>query len=87
MLIAGKFGVHLVFPFNLVSGDEHIGLIGFWNWDFDSEVGTGLIFGAGVTVLDRGRHNLQVGAEYAPVFTDTSNSGESDLAASPLSYM
>jgi hypothetical protein len=48
------------------------GGIGFWNWNFDSEIGTGLIFGAGVTVLDRGRHNLQVGAEYAPVFTDTS---------------
>ena len=49
------------------------GGLGFWNWDFDSEVGTGLILGAGVTVFDRGHHNLQVGAEYAPVFTDSAN--------------
>ena len=48
------------------------GGMGFWNWEFasDSGTGTGLILGAGVTVFDRGHHNLQVGAEYAPVFTD-----------------
>jgi hypothetical protein len=49
------------------------GGLGFWNWDvfeLDSGTGSGLILGAGVTVLDRGHHNLQIGAEYAPVFTD-----------------
>jgi len=51
------------------------GGMGYWNWEFatESEIGVGLILGVGVTVFDRGHHNLQVGAEYAPVFTDLAN--------------
>ena len=44
--------------------------MGLWNADGDSERGLGLILGAGYTVWNRGKHNLQVGVEYAPVFTE-----------------
>jgi Outer membrane protein beta-barrel domain len=44
--------------------------IGIWNVEDESDQGLGLILGAGFTVWNRGKHNLQVGFEYAPVFTD-----------------
>jgi hypothetical protein len=46
------------------------GGLGFWSSDDQSDHGFGLILGAGVTVFNRGKHNLQVGFEYAPAFTD-----------------
>jgi hypothetical protein len=44
---------------------------GFWsaNTREDSR-GLGLLVGAGVTLLDRGKHHLQVGIHYAPAITD-----------------
>lgn len=52
--------------FNVVGG---VGL-GFWSADDENERGLGLILGAAVTVVNRGKHNLQVGFEYAPAFTE-----------------
>jgi hypothetical protein len=46
------------------------GGLGFWSSDDLSDKGFGLMIGAGVTVFNRGKHNLQVGFEYAPAFTD-----------------
>lgn len=52
--------------FNLEAG---VGL-GIWNADDEEgDRGLGLILGAGVTIFNRGKHNLQVGVEYAPAFT------------------
>ena len=45
--------------------------VGFWSVEEESEKGLGLILGAGYTVWNRGKHNVQVGVEYAPVFTDS----------------
>ena len=45
--------------------------LGWWSVEDDSDRGLGLILGAGYTVWNRGKHNLQVGVEYAPAFTDT----------------
>ena len=44
---------------------------GFWSGDTDEdETGVGLILGTGVTLLNRGKHNLQFGVQYSPAFTD-----------------
>ncbi len=44
---------------------------GFWSAGSDEdETGLGLLLGAGVTVFNRGRHNLQFGIQYVPAFTD-----------------
>jgi hypothetical protein len=42
---------------------------GFWNGADDKDSGLGLLFGAGVSVFNRGKHNLQVGVQYVPAFT------------------
>ena len=44
--------------------------VGFWNSEGPDERGVGLILGAGVTLFNRGKHNLQLGFEYAPAFTE-----------------
>lgn len=45
--------------------------LGFWNDEFEfSDPALGLIFGAAGTVFNRGKHNLVVGGEYAPAFTE-----------------
>lgn len=48
------------------------GGMGFWSIGDggSSETGPGLILGASGVVFRRGGHNLLVGAEYAPAFTD-----------------
>jgi Outer membrane protein beta-barrel domain len=44
---------------------------GFWRGHTDEdETGLGLILGAGVTIFNRGKHNLQFGVQYSPAFTD-----------------
>lgn len=44
---------------------------GFWRGDNDEDnSGFGLLVGAGMSVFNRGKHNLQVGFHYAPAFTD-----------------
>ena len=43
---------------------------GVWVAEDESNSGLGLILGAGFTVWNRGKHNLQLGFEYAPAFTD-----------------
>jgi hypothetical protein len=43
---------------------------GLWESEGESESGFGLILGAAVTIFNRGKHNLQLGVEYAPAFTD-----------------
>ena len=45
--------------------------VGFWSAEDESEKGVGLILGVGFTVFNRGKHNLQVGFEYAPAFMDS----------------
>jgi hypothetical protein len=45
--------------------------IGLWSAEDESDQGVGLILGAGFTVFNRGKHNLQVGFEYAPAFPDS----------------
>ena len=44
--------------------------VGFWSGADESETGLGLILGAGVTILNRGKHNLQIGVHYTPAFID-----------------
>lgn len=46
------------------------GGLGFWRSDFEEDTGPGLILGIDFTVFNRGKHNLQVGVEYAPAFTN-----------------
>jgi len=53
--------------FNVEAG----GGMGFWSSGGEDEQGFGLILGAGVAIFNRGKHNLQVGVEYAPAFTDS----------------
>jgi hypothetical protein len=43
---------------------------GFWSGADEDETGPGLILGAGVTIFNRGKHNLQLGVQYSPAFTD-----------------
>jgi hypothetical protein len=45
------------------------GGLGFWSGNEVSDRAFGLIFGGGVTVFSRGKHTLQIGAEYSPAFT------------------
>lgn len=54
--------------FNLEAGAG----VGFWSSpDTDEANGAlGIILGAGVTIFNRGRHNLQFCVQYAPAFTD-----------------
>ena len=44
--------------------------LGFWRGDNDDNSrGFGLLLGAGFSILNRGKHNVQVGAQYMPAFT------------------
>ena len=43
---------------------------GFWTVEDEQESGLGLILGAAATIFNSGKHNLQIGFEYAPAFTD-----------------
>jgi hypothetical protein len=52
--------------FNLEAGAG----VGFWSVDNVDETGLGLLFGVGVTIFNRGKHNLQFGVQYVPAFTD-----------------
>ena len=47
------------------------GGVGFWRTEDENERGFGLILGVGAVVFKKGTHNLVVGAEYAPGFTDS----------------
>lgn len=44
--------------------------VGYWNAEGDSEQGLGLLLGAGVSILNKGKHNLILGVIFAPAFTD-----------------
>jgi hypothetical protein len=45
--------------------------VGFWRSDTDEDnQGFGLIVGAGVSIFNRGKHNVQVGLQYSPAFTE-----------------
>lgn len=45
--------------------------LGYWRGDNDdASRGFGLILGVGYSIFNRGKHNLQVGLQYAPAFTD-----------------
>lgn len=47
------------------------GGVGFWSGSTgDDNQGLGLILGAGFSLFNRGKHNLQVGVQYAPAFTE-----------------
>jgi hypothetical protein len=52
--------------FNIEAG----GGVGFWNGAGENNEGLGLLLGAGLSVFNRGKHNLQVGVQYAPAFTE-----------------
>lgn len=56
-------------PNNRLSVEAGAG-VGSWRAEDVTERGLGLILGMGVSVFQRGKHNLAVGIEYAPVFTD-----------------
>ena len=44
---------------------------GYWRGDNDDDSrGLGLILGAGLSILNRGKHNVQLGIQYLPAFTD-----------------
>jgi hypothetical protein len=43
---------------------------GVWTVEGEADRGLGLILAAAFTVFNRGKHNLQVGVEYAPAFTE-----------------
>lgn len=47
--------------------------LGLWQIGDASERGFGLILGAGRTIFNKGKHNLQIGLEYAPAFTKSSS--------------
>jgi hypothetical protein len=69
--ISGVMGPALQFwlsdKFNVEAG----GGIGYWRGDGDEDnQGLGLILGAGITIFNRGKHNLQLGVQYAPAFTE-----------------
>ena len=45
--------------------------LGLWRGDTgEDNVAGGLLFGAGVSIFNRGKHNLQLGVQYAPAFTE-----------------
>jgi len=44
---------------------------GFWSVEDEQDTGAGLILGTAATIFNRGNHNVQVGVEYAPAFTDS----------------
>ena len=43
--------------------------MGYWNSEGFDDRGLGLILGVDLTIFNKGKHNLQVGLEYSPVFT------------------
>lgn len=43
---------------------------GFWDDEDTSETGLGVVVGAGLVIFNSGRHNIQLGVEYAPAFTE-----------------
>lgn len=44
--------------------------VGLVETPWETYKGLGLILGTGMTIFNRGKHNLQIGIEYAPTFTD-----------------
>ena len=44
--------------------------LGFWGEPGTGDSGLGLILGLGYAFFNRGKHNLQIGVEYAPAFTE-----------------
>lgn len=45
--------------------------VGFWRGDGDEDnQGFGLQLGAGYSIYNRGKHNLQLGVHYSPAFTE-----------------
>lgn len=43
---------------------------GFWTVEGSNDTGAGIVLAAGYSVFNRGKHNLSIGVEYAPAFTD-----------------
>jgi hypothetical protein len=43
---------------------------GFWTIEDENDAGLGIMLGAGFVFFNSGRHNLQVGLEYAGAFVD-----------------
>jgi hypothetical protein len=43
--------------------------VGLWGVDGATDGGLGFILGGGYALLNSGKHNLQLGMEYAPAFT------------------
>ena len=53
--------------FNVEAG----GGVGYWSGSTDEDdQGFGLLLGAGFSVFNRGKHNLQVGVQWAPALTE-----------------
>jgi hypothetical protein len=44
--------------------------VGFWDVEGVNESGLGLMLGAGYSIWNNAGHNLYIGVEYAPAFTD-----------------
>lgn len=67
--VSGTVAVSLQYWANDFVAIEAGGAVGYWSTEGDADSGPGLMFGVDFTVFNRGKHNLQVGVEYAPVFT------------------
>lgn len=66
---SATYGGTLQFWPNDRAGIEVGAGVGKWWFDGFDDTGLGLILGTHVTLVNRGKHNLQMGFEYAPVFT------------------
>jgi hypothetical protein len=69
--VSGVAGVTLQYWLNDAWNIEAGPGLGFWDTGGLSEEALGLVVGTGLTIFNRGKHNLQVGVEYAPAFTDS----------------
>ena len=70
-VVSGVFGATMQYwPSDRVNVEGGVGF-GVWADSFEAEGGLGLILGANGVVFNRGKHYLQVGVEYAPVFANS----------------
>jgi len=68
--VSGVGGVGVQYwPNDKVNVEGAVGM-GFWDLEGTSDQSFGLILGAAYAFFNSGKHNLQVGLEYAPAFTD-----------------
>lgn|SRR5262245_16161015 len=67
--VSGVLGATVQFWGSKHAGIEVGGGMGYWNADGFDDRGFGLILAVPITLVNKGKHNLQASIEYAPVFT------------------